>query len=45
MILDKYGLESTKIQEKGDFLEQSFSVLRETDFVVIGKSVSVPLKK
>ncbi|MCB8769466.1 universal stress protein [Acinetobacter soli] len=37
MILDKYGLESTKIQEKGDFLEQSFSVLRETDFVVIGK--------
>ena len=37
MILDKYGLESTKIQEKGDFLEQSFSVLRETDFVVVGK--------
>ncbi|WP_288414130.1 universal stress protein [uncultured Acinetobacter sp.] len=37
MILDKYGFESTKIQEKGDFLEQSFSVLRETDFVVIGK--------
>ncbi|WP_288399460.1 universal stress protein [uncultured Acinetobacter sp.] len=37
MILDKYGLESTKIQEKGDFLEQSFSVLRETDFVVMGK--------
>lgn len=37
MILDKYGLESTKIQEKGDFLEQSFSVLREIDFVVIGK--------
>lgn len=37
MILDKYGLESTKIQEKGDFLEQSFSALRETDFVVIGK--------
>lgn len=37
MILDKYELESTKIQEKGDFLEQSFSVLRETDFVVIGK--------
>ncbi|WP_151965391.1 universal stress protein [Acinetobacter soli] len=37
MILDKYGLESTKIQKKGDFLEQSFSVLRETDFVVIGK--------
>lgn len=37
MILEKYGIQSTKIQEKGDFLEQSFNVLRETDFVIIGK--------
>lgn len=37
MILEKYGMQSTKIQEKGDFLEQSFNVLKEGDFVIIGK--------
>lgn len=37
MILEKYGMQSTKIQEKGDFLEQSFNVLKEDDFVIIGK--------
>ena len=37
MIQDKYQLSTTHIQEKGDFLEQSFNVLRETDIVVIGR--------
>lgn len=37
MIEEKYGLTSSKIQEKGDFLEQSFSILKEDDFVVIGR--------
>ncbi|MFW1807031.1 universal stress protein [Acinetobacter ursingii] len=37
MIENKYGLTSSKIQEKGDFLEQSFSLLKEDDFVVIGR--------
>jgi hypothetical protein len=37
MIEEKYGLSSSKIQEKGDFLEQSFSILKEDDFVVIGR--------
>lgn len=37
MIQEKYQLPTTHIQEKGDFLEQSFNVLRETDIVVIGR--------
>ncbi len=37
MIQEKYQLSTTHIQEKGDFLEQSFNVLRETDIVVIGR--------
>ncbi|WP_343596317.1 universal stress protein [Acinetobacter sp.] len=37
MIKEQYGLDTTIIQEKGDFLEQSFSVLTEDDFVVLGR--------
>ncbi|WP_173911012.1 universal stress protein [Acinetobacter sp. Marseille-Q1618] len=37
MIQQKYGITPSHIQEKGDFLEQSFNVLREDDFVVIGR--------
>ena len=37
MIQEKYEIVATKIQEKGDFLEQSFSVLNEDDIVVIGR--------
>lgn len=37
MIQQKYGITPTHLQEKGDFLEQGFSVLREDDFVVIGR--------
>lgn len=37
MIEEKYGLVCSKIQEKGDFLEQSFNLLTEDDFVVIGR--------
>ena len=33
----QYGLTSTKIQEKGDFLEQSFSILKENDVVISGR--------
>ena len=33
----QYGLTSTKIQEKGDFLEQSFNILNENDVVIIGR--------
>ncbi|ENW83820.1 hypothetical protein F908_00718 [Acinetobacter sp. NIPH 284] len=33
----QYGLTSTKIQEKGDFLEQSFNILKENDVVIIGR--------
>lgn len=33
----KHGIQTTHLQEKGDFLEQSFHVLREDDFVVIGR--------
>ncbi|MDM1756452.1 MULTISPECIES: universal stress protein [Acinetobacter] len=36
-IQQQYGITPTKIQEKGDFLEQSFGVLRSDDFVVIGR--------
>lgn len=37
MIQEKFGIVPTQIQEKGDFLEQSFSVLNEDDIVVIGR--------
>lgn len=37
MIQEKYEIIPTQIQEKGDFLEQSFSVLNEDDIVVIGR--------
>jgi len=37
MIQEKYEIVPTQIQEKGDFLEQSFSVLKEDDIVVIGR--------
>ena len=37
MVKDKYGLDATHIQEKGDFLEQSFHVLKEDDIAVIGR--------
>ena len=37
MIQEKYGLAVSHIQEKGDFLEQSFSLLRNDDIVVIGR--------
>ncbi|WP_445115514.1 universal stress protein [Acinetobacter sp. WZC-1] len=37
MISEKYGITPARIQEKGDFLEQSFQVLTENDFVVIGR--------
>ena len=37
LIEKRYGLSSTKIQEKGDFLEQSFNVLNENDVVIIGR--------
>ncbi|ANF81610.1 universal stress protein [Acinetobacter sp. NCu2D-2] len=36
-ILDKYGLETTHLQEKGDFLEQSFQLIQPDDIVVIGR--------
>nr|WP_315279294.1 universal stress protein [uncultured Acinetobacter sp.] len=37
MIQEKYEIVATQIQEKGDFLEQSFSVLNQDDIVVIGR--------
>lgn len=37
LIEKQYGLSSTKIQEKGDFLEQSFNILNENDVVIIGR--------
>ncbi|MCH7305994.1 universal stress protein [Acinetobacter sp. NIPH 1869] len=37
LIEKQYGLSSTKIQEKGDFLEQSFNLLNENDVVIIGR--------
>ncbi|MEB3766739.1 universal stress protein [Acinetobacter sp. MD2] len=37
MIKEQYGLDTTIIQEKGDFLEQSFNVLRGDDFAIIGR--------
>ena len=37
MITEKYGITPKQIQEKGDFLEQSLSVLESDDIVVIGR--------
>ena len=37
LIQQKYNISATHIQEKGDFLEQSFQVLQEEDVVVIGR--------
>ncbi|RLZ10906.1 universal stress protein [Acinetobacter sp. 2JN-4] len=37
LIEKQYGLTSSKIQEKGDFLEQSFNLLHENDVVIIGR--------
>lgn len=37
LILETHGLPTTHIQEKGDFLEQSFNLLHEDDIVVIGR--------
>lgn len=37
LIEEKYQIKPTQIQEKGDFLEQSFNALRETDIVLIGR--------
>lgn len=37
MIQENYGIQATHIQQKGDFLEQSFSVLRNDDIVVMGR--------
>ncbi|ENX41037.1 universal stress protein [Acinetobacter sp. NIPH 2100] len=37
LIEKQYGLTSTKIQEKGDFLEQSFNILNENDVVIMGR--------
>ena len=37
LIQEKHGIVPTRIQEKGDFLEQSFSVLQEDDIALIGR--------
>lgn len=37
MIQEKYGVTASHIQEKGDFLEQSFNVLQPDDIAVIGR--------
>lgn len=37
LIEEKYQITPSKIQEKGDFLEQSFNALTETDIVLIGR--------
>lgn len=37
MIEGKHGIKPSLIQEKGDFLEQSFNVLQSDDIVVIGR--------
>lgn len=37
LIKEKHGIEAIHIQEKGDFLEQSFAVLREDDIALIGR--------
>lgn len=37
MIQQKYQITATHLQEKGDFLEQSFHVLKEDDIAIIGR--------
>jgi nucleotide-binding universal stress UspA family protein len=37
LIKEKHDIDVTHIQEKGDFLEQSFAVMKEDDIVVIGR--------
>ncbi|WOE32552.1 MULTISPECIES: universal stress protein [unclassified Acinetobacter] len=37
IIKDKHGIDAIHIQEKGDFLEESFAVFREDDIAVIGR--------
>ncbi|TCM60909.1 nucleotide-binding universal stress UspA family protein [Acinetobacter calcoaceticus] len=36
-IYEKHAIQPSQIQEKGDFLEQSFNLLRPDDIVVIGR--------
>jgi nucleotide-binding universal stress UspA family protein len=37
IIKEQHDIDVTHLQEKGDFLEQSFALLREDDIVVIGR--------
>jgi len=37
MIQQKYEITASHIQEKGDFLEQSFNVLKDDDIAIIGR--------
>ncbi len=37
MIQQKYDITASHIQEKGDFLEQSFNVLKDDDIAIIGR--------
>ncbi|MBU3847269.1 MAG: universal stress protein [Candidatus Acinetobacter avistercoris] len=37
MIQDKYGITAQQIQEKGDFLEQSFNIFNVNDIALIGR--------
>lgn len=36
-IKEKHGIDATHIQEKGDFLEESFNVFKEDDIAIIGR--------
>lgn len=37
LIQEKYGITVKQIQEKGDFLEQSFNIVHENDIALIGR--------
>lgn len=37
LIQEKYGITAQQIQEKGDFLEQSFNIFDENDIALIGR--------
>lgn len=37
LIQEKYGITAIQIQEKGDFLEQSFNIVHENDIALIGR--------
>lgn len=37
LIQEKYGITAKQIQEKGDFLEQSFNIVHENDIALIGR--------